>query len=186
MTWALMAAVVWGAIVAALVTWWSGPENAIDYTRFSPGQFDLQGLAPVAYCSSAVALGIAAGSLVRRTIPTLAATVVTFAGVRVLFTEFIRRHFIPPVTTALPVGDHLSLLKQNVWTLSSHTLVQAGHVVSQPAIPRGCRGRAHFSTWNPRVWVFLGTTSTSMPMVAPCSTAVFLNPVSAQAFEIVG
>jgi hypothetical protein len=29
-------------------------------------------------------------------------------------------------------------------------------------------------------------TSTSMPMVAPCSTAAFLNPVSTQALEIVG
>ncbi len=168
-TWAVMAAVVWGAVVAALVTWWSGPENAIDCTRFYPGQFDVQGIAPVGYCLFAVTLGVAAGTVIRRTIPALAATVAVFAGVRVLITEFVRQRFIPPVTTALPPGPHPSLLKQNVWTLSAHTLVQAGHVVSHPTIPRGCRGRAHFSclssaglrqivTYQPgsRYWAFQG------------------------------
>jgi hypothetical protein len=144
-TLAVLVAVVWGGILTALVTWWSGPENAIDYTRFYPGQFDLQGLVPVAYCLFAVALGIAAGTVIRRTIPAIAATVAIFAGVRFLLTEFARQHFIPPVSESLPVGSHLSLLKQNVWTLSAHTIVRAGHVLSHPALPPGCRGRAHFS-----------------------------------------
>lgn len=37
-TWAVMVAVLWGAALAALVTWWSGPENAIDYSRFYPSR----------------------------------------------------------------------------------------------------------------------------------------------------
>jgi hypothetical protein len=171
-TWAVMVAMVWGGVLAALVTWWSGPENAIDYTRFYPGQFDLQGLVPVAYSLFAVALGITAGTVLRRTIPALAVTVAVFAGVRLLLTEFARKHFIPPVSTAVPAGGHLSQLKQNVWTLTAHTLVQAGRVVSHPALPRGCRGRAHYSclssaglrqiiTYQPgsRYWAFQGIES---------------------------
>jgi hypothetical protein len=171
-TLAVLVAVVWGGILAALVTWWSGPENAIDYTRFYPGQFDLQGLVPVAYCLFAVALGIAAGTVIRRPIPAIAATVAVFAGVRLLLTEFARQHFIPPVSTALPVGSHQSLLKQNVWTLSAHTIVRAGHALSPAGLPPGCHGSAHFSCLNAagvrqitiyqpgnRYWAFQGIES---------------------------
>jgi len=171
-TLAVLVAVVWGGILTALVTWWSGPENAIDYTRFYPGQFDLQGLVPVAYCLFAVALGIAAGTVIRRTMPAIAATVAVFAGVRLLLTEFARQHFIPPVSRSLPVGSHLSLVKQNVWTLSTHTIVRAGHVLSHPVLPPECRGWAQFSCLNAaglrqvaiyqpgsRYWAFQGIES---------------------------
>jgi ABC-type transport system involved in multi-copper enzyme maturation permease subunit len=57
--WALLAAVAWGGAVAALVTWWSSPENALQHQNFQPGQFDLQGIVPISYAVFAVALGIA-------------------------------------------------------------------------------------------------------------------------------
>lgn len=171
-TLAVLVAMVWGGILAALVTWWSGPENAIDHTRFYPGQFDLQGLVPVAYCLFAVTLGTAAGTVIRRPIPAIAATVAVFAGVRFLLTEFARQHFMPPVSKALPVGSHLSLLTQNVWTLSAHSIVRAGHVLSPAGLPPGCHGSAHFSCLNAagvrqvtiyqpgsRYWAFQGIES---------------------------
>src|SRR5665213_1020889 len=44
--WALLASVIWGGAMAALVTWWRAPENAIG-ARLD--DFDIQGIAPVAY-----------------------------------------------------------------------------------------------------------------------------------------
>ena len=171
-TCAVLVAVVWGGVLAALVTWWSGPENAIDHTRFYPGQFDLQGLVPVAYCVFAVALGITAGTVLRRIVPALAATVAVFAGVRLLLTEFARQRLMPPVIRALPVGGHPGLLQQNVWTLSAHKIVQAGHAVSYLALPARCHGTARYScltaaglrqiiTYQPgsRYWAFQGIES---------------------------
>jgi hypothetical protein len=117
-TWAVMVAVLWGAALAALVTWWSGPENAIDYSRFYPGQFDLQGLVPAAYCLFAVALGITAGTLASPHHP------LGRSDLHCLRRRPAAAHRIrpaaphPPVSEAVPVGGHLSQLKQNVWTLS--------------------------------------------------------------------
>ncbi len=44
--WILLAAAAWGGAVAALVTWWSGPENALKQQNFDAGQFDIQGIVP--------------------------------------------------------------------------------------------------------------------------------------------
>ena len=56
------------------MTWWSSPDNALQPTDFQPGQFDIMGIVPVAYALFAVALGIGAGALLRRTLPALAVT----------------------------------------------------------------------------------------------------------------
>jgi hypothetical protein len=145
MAWAVIAAVTAGAVLAVLVTWWSGPENAIDRTRFYPGQFDLQGIVPVAYSLFAVALGMAAGTVLRRTVPALAVTVAGFVGVRLALTEFARQHLITAVTSALPAGPHPALLQQNGWTLSAHTILQGGHPVSHLTLPAACHGKARLA-----------------------------------------
>ena len=139
-SWVLLATVIWGGALAVVVTWWSGPENAIDLTRFQPGQFDLQGVVPLAYALFAVALGIAAGAVIRRTVPAIAVAMGVFVGLRLLVTDFLRKHYISPVTKALPVGNHQSLLNQNVWTFSAHKIVQAGRLVEHPTLPKLCHG----------------------------------------------
>jgi hypothetical protein len=80
--WMLLAAAVWGGAVSALVTWWSGPKNAAFLNGFNPGNFDVQGIVPVAYAVFAMALGIAAGALVRRSLPALAITLGGFFALR--------------------------------------------------------------------------------------------------------
>jgi ABC-type transport system involved in multi-copper enzyme maturation permease subunit len=64
--WMLLAAAVWGGVISALVTWWSGPNNAEQLNAFDPGRFDIMGIVPVAYSLVAMALGIAAITLVLR------------------------------------------------------------------------------------------------------------------------
>jgi hypothetical protein len=73
--------VVAAACYALLVTWWRAP---IDQTtgngtgRFAYGLFDLEGLVPIGYALFAVALGVLAGTLTRRTQTAMAITLVGF------------------------------------------------------------------------------------------------------------
>ena len=86
--------------MAALVTWWSGPPNALYADAFHANEFDMQGIVPVAYAVFGVALGIAAGALLRRrTLPAIAVTLAGFIGVRVLVAQVFRAHYLTAVTT---------------------------------------------------------------------------------------
>jgi hypothetical protein len=95
--WLLLTAAACGGAVSALVTWWSGPKNALYLNIFSAG-FDYMGLTPAAYAVFAVALGIAVGVVLRRTLPTLAVTLAGFIGVRLLISDYARKHYMSPVT----------------------------------------------------------------------------------------
>ena len=95
LSWSLLAAAAWGAALAALVSWWRYPENALG-SRFDA--FDVQGIVPVAYALFAVALGIAVGSVIRRVLPSLAVTLAIFVAIRVAVGVYLRPHFMTPVT----------------------------------------------------------------------------------------
>ena len=102
--WLLLAALVWGGAVGALVTWWSGPKNAAYLNAFSPGTFDVQGIMPAAYSLFAMALGITAGTLIRRVLPALGVTLGGYFGVRLIFMGWIRQDYMSPVTTTYSIG----------------------------------------------------------------------------------
>jgi ABC-type transport system involved in multi-copper enzyme maturation permease subunit len=90
--WALLTAALWGGVLAALFTWWRGPDNAVD----GPVKliyFDIQGVAPIAYTVFAMALGIAAGALFRRVVPAIATTIVVFIAVRISTALYFRPLF---------------------------------------------------------------------------------------------
>jgi hypothetical protein len=104
--WALLAAAVWGGALAALVSWWRGPANALAFpgVRLDTGIFDIQGIVPVAYSVFAVALGIAAGAAFRRVLPAMATTFAVFTGLRFLIAEYARPHYLIPASRLLPFG----------------------------------------------------------------------------------
>jgi hypothetical protein len=97
--WVLLAAAVWGGVLAELVTWWSGPRNAAFQNWFQPNYFDQQGIVPIGYSVFATALGIAAGVIFRRTLPAVAIVVGGFIGMRVWLSQDVRAHYMTPVTT---------------------------------------------------------------------------------------
>jgi hypothetical protein len=104
-SWILLAAALWGGSVAAAVTWWSGTDNTINGDRFyNPLKFATQGVVPVAYSVFAVALGIAAGALFRRILPALGVTLAGFAALLVGLQTLARPHYLPAVTTRLPLA----------------------------------------------------------------------------------
>jgi hypothetical protein len=114
--WLLLAAAVLAGAVSALVTWWSGPDNALTAGAFKANRFDITHIVPVGYAIFAMALGICAGALLRRTLPALAVTLAGFAAVRVLTSQWLRLHYMTPVTVYYkltapftPVGSYLAV-----------------------------------------------------------------------------
>jgi hypothetical protein len=116
--WMLLAAAVWGGVISALVTWWSGPKNALDLDAFNPGRFDIMGIVPVAYAVFAMALGIAAGALLRRTLPAMAVTLAGFIAVRALITLLLRSHYMSAVTVFYKVTSGFTP-PGSFWSLTS-------------------------------------------------------------------
>jgi hypothetical protein len=130
--WMLLAAAAWGGAVTALVTWWSGPKNAAFLNAFNPGDFDVQGIVPVAYALFAMALGIAAGALIRRTLPALAATLGGYFAVRLAIMGWIRQHYMAAVTVTWDLGAPAYQPKGAVWQLAQGVRTGSGAVLPQP------------------------------------------------------
>jgi ABC-type transport system involved in multi-copper enzyme maturation permease subunit len=103
--WLLLAAAAIAGVVSALVTWWSGPNNALQANAFDPGRFDIMGIVPVGYAVFATALGITAGALLRRTLPAIAVTLAGFIAVRAVIFMVLRRSFMTAVTSYFPIGS---------------------------------------------------------------------------------
>jgi hypothetical protein len=60
--WLLLAASVLAGAVSAVVTWWSGPDNALNADAFQVNRFDITGIVPAGYAVFAMALGICSGA----------------------------------------------------------------------------------------------------------------------------
>ncbi len=125
----VLATVVISATVSALVTWWSGTLNSLDGNRFQGAQFDTQNVLPIAFALFAVALGIAAGALFRRTLPALATTIGIFVVVRLAVGVYLRPHFGALVMRSFPAGKD-PRLPSGSWTVSSDLVDRAGHTFS--------------------------------------------------------
>jgi len=142
--WLLLAAAACGAAIAALTTWWSGPGNALQADAFAPGQFDTQGIVPIGYAVFAMALGIAAGTVARRTLPAIAVVLGGFIGLRLVISDFLRQHYMTAVTTYYHVTGSFTPPGQ-AWVLAQGAVSRTGVVVPQgwgdlyPALPAACR-----------------------------------------------
>jgi ABC-type transport system involved in multi-copper enzyme maturation permease subunit len=95
--WLLLGAAVLAGAVSAIVTWWSGPFNALTADAFQINRFDVTDIVPVGYAIFAMALGICAGTLLRRTLPALGITLAGFAGIRLVIANWLRLHYMTPV-----------------------------------------------------------------------------------------
>lgn len=135
---ALDATLVTSAAVAALVTWWSGTPNSLYGNRFEGAQFDTQNVVPIAFALFAVALGLAAGALFRRTLPAIASTVGVYAGVRVLIAVYLRPHYTKALTKVFSLGAATGL-PSGSWTLSEHIVDRSGRSLSGSiTMPASC------------------------------------------------
>ncbi len=162
--WALLAAAAWGGAVSALVTWWSSPVNALRHQNFQPGQFDIQGIVPVGYALFAVALGIAAGTLLRRTLPAMAITVGVFTFLRLVIGQDLRPHYLTALTKTYSFLHHQASPTGSYWLVSGGVVGPGGQVPSIQA-----HGGPGIS--------FHGVPVPISNMPSACQTLVFHDPL---------
>jgi hypothetical protein len=110
--------------LAAILSWWFEP---LAPHRFTPEKFNHGLLVFPSYVLLAISIGIAAGAILRRTIPAAATTLVVFLAVRVPLEFALRSNYRRPLTTTNPAeaqgwivddlysGPADSLAPTNVW-----------------------------------------------------------------------
>jgi hypothetical protein len=142
--WLMLAAAACGGAVAALTTWWSGPINAMTGGAFAPGQFDTQGIVPIGYAVFAMGLGIAAGTVARRTLPAIAVVLGGFIGVRLVISNYLRPHYMAAITTYYHLTSSFTPPGQ-AWVFSQGAVSSTGVVVPTgwgdlyPALQPACQ-----------------------------------------------
>ncbi len=186
----LLATTAAAAVLTAIVSWWFGPLANSDVGRMQPIAFDVLGIAPVAYTGFAVALGIAAGAVTRKTLPAMGITLAAFTTIRVAIIEFARPHYQAPLRVDQPINlHHLGSVDQvglHDWIISQGTLDRAGHSVDNlPALcPIGTKipvpqclvsHGVHVSeVWQPvsRFWLFQSIEAAVFIALAVALTAL--------------
>ncbi len=130
----LVAATLAGtAAVAWAGSWWSRPLVAsADNDRFAQGIFDLRGIVPMAYAAFPPRLGVAAGTVIRRGVPAMAATFAAYAAIRIPVELWVRPHFAAAKTISyqfdLSTKGPVRVLS-GAWVLSTKTVDGAGHLL---------------------------------------------------------
>jgi hypothetical protein len=94
-----LASIAVAGLFSLMITWWASPIDRVNMNRFSQGPFDERGIVAIGYAAFAVALGLTAGVLIRRTVPAMATTLVAFVGTRLAMTYWVRPHLIAPAHT---------------------------------------------------------------------------------------
>jgi hypothetical protein len=139
-----LASIAVAGLFSLMITWWSSPIDRVDVNRFTPGTFDERGIVAIGYGAFAFALGLAAGALIRRTVPAMAATLLAFVGARLAMTYWVRPHLIAPAHTSADLGSASGLGFEgggpsgvtfvagpphipNAWVYSDRIVDKAGH-----------------------------------------------------------
>jgi hypothetical protein len=157
----LAAVAVTGAL-SVMHAWWAAPigqaarlaSNSnfpLGMGPFSLLAFGAHGVTPLGYAAFAFALGVTAGTFIRRAIPAMALTLAIFAAVQVAMPLAIRPHLFPPRHVTAELSSFSSLPTQigpggtfafsvyrlpsqpGAWILSSGAVNAAGQPVSTSA-----------------------------------------------------
>jgi hypothetical protein len=139
---------IFGVVAAAalgiglLADWTLDPLTPAFGGRYNSTWYDIQGVVPVACMLFALAAGVAASAVIRRTIPAMAVTLVAYAAaripvhwVRAYFAPATTRSFATPLATLLqvPGGSPRDLVASRVpvgaWLQSATLTDPAGHAV---------------------------------------------------------
>jgi hypothetical protein len=93
------ATVVVTGLLSALVTWWAAPLDRAAAAAYGP--FDQHDVVPVGYALFALALGMSAGLVTRRTLPAMVLTLAGLLAVRIVVTQWIRPLAVAPRLTTM-------------------------------------------------------------------------------------
>jgi len=125
------ATLVVSAVYAFGLTWWMDPlRRATGGGRLTVGAFDVQGVAPIGYTLFAVGLGIFAGTVWRRALPSMAVTLVGFLVLRIALTVWARPRYLPALTLDYPLQDALQHnMARGDWVQSTGIRDGAGKLI---------------------------------------------------------
>jgi hypothetical protein len=101
-----LASFVAAGLVSLMATWWFAPVDMVSQDRFGGGNFGVHGFVPGGYAVFAFALGATAGLLIRRTLPAMAVTLGVFIAVRIAVTNWVRPHYMSPVSVTARLSPH--------------------------------------------------------------------------------
>jgi ABC-2 family transporter protein len=159
-------------LASLLVSWWASPiyqaagngyapDSALSVDRLTPMLFGANGIVPVGYAAFAFTLGVAAGIVIRRTIPAMAVALAGSVFVEFAWPSWVRSHLIAPVRqiTASNLGNVNELIigtkqmtlvtaagsKPGAWIISNQTIDAAGHVFTGPPTPACLNTNAPYS-----------------------------------------
>lgn len=118
---AVTVTLVAGALYALIAGAWLDTTNTVTGERFGR-LYDFQGVVPIGASAFAVAVGIACGVIIRRTVPAMAATLGIFIVVRVFTAVVLRPRFMPVKTLDIPLAEGDPLGDSGAWVLSERTL----------------------------------------------------------------
>jgi hypothetical protein len=143
MRWTLAKLVGLGVVVTVgagalsiLTSWYFEPYFATgnqslgltELNPLAPGLFDLRGVAFAAWTLGAFAIGALAGTLIRRVVPAIVATLALYAALAVATGGWLRQHYLAPlVRNTLTVPG-------SAWIVSQHWTTNGGRPVSQSVI----------------------------------------------------
>ncbi len=121
----------------ALYSWYMRPFTALGLGKsaIEPPEFPLHGVAFAAWTLAAFAIGAFAGVTIRRTVPALAASLVSWAGLALVTTVFLRPNYETPLLTrgGAPHSGP-AWLSNSSWVLSSWTTGPGGREVSSATL----------------------------------------------------
>lgn len=96
------------AASAGLLSWaitaWAHHIDHTQQNRIEPSIFGARGIVPIGYAVFAFVLGVTLGMLIRRTVPAMAATLVSYVAVVVSMPLWIRAHLVPATHTTPPLN----------------------------------------------------------------------------------
>ena len=116
--------------------------------------FGERNIVPLGYAAFGFALGVAAGMIIRRTLPAMATTLALFLGVRIAFTYLIRSHLLAPLHRVVPLdpanmgfgssnGGPDNLMPgppnlPNAWIYSTRIVDGSGRSLTSTALNNAC------------------------------------------------
>jgi ABC-type transport system involved in multi-copper enzyme maturation permease subunit len=115
------------AAIALVFTWWSGPIDSTG-NRIGTATFGSRGIVPIGYALFGLTLGTLLGTILRRTIPAMAASLAGFMIVRMFVQNVVRSHLVSTESVNVaPFGPN----GLAGWILSSRTVDASGQTLSK-------------------------------------------------------
>ncbi len=157
-----LATATFAGLLSLIITWWASPIDRAAAlpgvgqalpNRFVPLIFGARDITPIGYAVVAFVLGVAAGVLIRRTLPAMALTLVAVAAIQLVLPAMVRPHLIPAAHTTTAFhpqtiqrivihGDYMTVSGPvnlpGAWIITNQTVTPTGQPFTGPT-PAACR-----------------------------------------------